>query len=332
MTTPRTTLAAAVLGAGLALAAPAPAPAAAAAGGAPRVEVVLEPATATVGDRVTATVTLVLPDGRAENPRFPVWGDSWGGAEILSAGTVERLPAPAGAGTLHRQRLVLAAFRTGTIELPPRVVVLPGEDGAGRRVSTPAGLALTVSSVLPGEGEGPPPEPAPPAPPRRLPAPLAFWWTLAAMTALALGAIALAVRRARPAEAAGAPAAALEPPGPELVAALAEIEREPSAARAHLLLSRALRRYLGRTFGFPAPQSSTPEVRRELSARHAPAVSASRAAEVLAACDRVKFAGETAGADAVAARTAAAREIAAAVEAHFAGPPTRATASRGAPS
>lgn len=293
-------------------------------------EVTLEPRTATVGDRVEAVLVLAAAAGElAGDPRFPVWGERWGAAEIVEVGPVERArPGPAGEGGEHRQRLILAAFRPGSLELPPKRVTVPGPAGTAE-LWTPADLVLQVGSVLPAGDEGEAVEPRPPVPPRALPLGAAFWWTAAALGLLAAGALALAVRRHRPA--AGSPARRLAPAA-ELEKALRSIlegaGREAAPEAGHVVLSLALRRYLGRSFGFPAAESTTSEVRRELRGRRVPATVEARSDELLRASDRVKFAREPVARSTLEARIEAAREIAGQVEAHLAPPAPEAAPDR----
>jgi hypothetical protein len=101
----------------------------------------------------------------------------------------------------------------------------------------------------------------------------------------------------------------------ELLARLAKIEQagEP-LERTHTALSLALRRYLGRTLDFPAAESTTSEIQRQLRGRHLPGDIAQRATRLLRDCDGIKFArGETTPAE-LALRLAAAREMATAID------------------
>jgi len=290
------------------------------------IEVVLEPPAITVGDRVEAVLTVTAaPDELAGEPRFPAWGGRWGAAEVLEVGPIERPTErqtergrSVGGGRVElRQRLVLTAFRTGALELPPKRVALPGPE-ATAELWTPAGLALQVDSVLPPGEDASALEPRPPAPPRPLPLGRAFWATLAALSAVAAGAVALAARRARPP--AAAPRRVLAPAA-ELAEALELARRERAPEEAHVLLSLALRRYLGRSFGFPAAESTTSEIRRELRGRRAPAAVETRTDELLRACDRVKFAREPVERSTLETRVEAAREVAERLEAHLAPAP-----------
>lgn len=272
------------------------------AGAVPRLQVSLEPDTVTVGDRVEAVLELAVePAELAGEPRFPAWGERWGGAEVVDAGAVERRPSG------YRQRLTLTAFRTGRVKLPPRTVALPGEVETVE-LSTPVDLALTVESVLPADAGTGELSARPPAPPRSLPLGGAFWWTAGSLAVLALGAVALARRRGLEGAEYGA-ADPLEELSRRLDAAARELERL-GGAEGHAVLSLALRRYLGRRLGFPAVESTTTEIRRELRRTAVAAEVETRAAELLRACDRVKFAREPASLATLEDRLAAARELA----------------------
>lgn len=304
--------------AGLAVAAALLAPLAGEEAAAATIQVALEPPAITVGDRVEAVLTVAAAEGElAGEPRFPAWDGRWGATEILEVGPVERRRSGTTDGIELRQRLVLTAFRTGDLELPPKRVALPGPE-ATTELWTPAGLALQVDSVLPPGEDASALEPRPPAPPRPLPLGRAFWATLAALSAVAAGAVALAARRARPP--AAAPRRVLAPAA-ELAEALERARRERAPEEAHVLLSLALRRYLGRSFGFPAAESTTSEIRRELRGRRAPAAVEARTDELLRACDRVKFAREPVERSTLEARVEAAREVAERLEAHLAPAP-----------
>lgn len=304
-------------------------------------EVRIAPGPHTVGDRVEVGLTLRLPAadpepapaaGAADLPRFPDWGPTWGEAEVMAVGEVERLAAgDEGADpglepglALFRQRLELAAFRPGELELPPVTVAVPAGAGVGEaddevELSTPEGLTLTVDSVLPAQGESAEePTLEPPAPPRELPLGTRFWVTLIAMTAALVLALAWAIFRRRPAARA---AAAPPPPFEELRAALAAARGEGSPAAGHTRLSLALRRYLGRALDFSGLERSTAEIRRELTGRRLPDGVARRAVALLAGCDLVKFARRPATAAELERRAGAALDLAGEIEAHL-HPPT----------
>ena len=294
----------------------------AAAQDAPRLVATVEPAEATVGDRVAVELTLVTPPGAlTAEPRFPVWDASepatWGGAEILEAGPPERSSGGPreGGGETWRQRLTVTAFRPGRIALPPRPVALPGPGGT-LELSTPADLSFEVVSVLPEGADPATAAPAPPAPPRPLPLGETFGkvLTLGLAAIAALGAVLLRRRAADPERRVAPP-----PPHRELEERLATIGGAPEAA--HVALSGALRRYLGRRLDFPAAESTTSEVREELRRRRLPGLVAEAAGEVLAGCDRVKFAAVPATEEELGERVRTTRTLCRALEEHLAPSP-----------
>ena len=279
------------------------------------VEVRLDPPAITVGDPSIATLAVELPNGAP--PAFPDWSRGWGDALVLEAGAVEATPA--GGRTRYQQRLKLTAFRTGRIELPP---VALRADGAGDALTTPPTLALEVRSVLPAEAAEA--TPMPPEPPRPLPRPVAALWTIGALAA-AVAAAAWLARRAGAAAGAAAVAPAL-PPFPELEAALAALGGE-APAPGHARLSAALRRYLGRALGFPAVESTTREIERQLAARRLDANLVARSARLLREADQVKFARREANAEELTRRRAEALALAGAVESHLHPPAAEAGAA-----
>ena len=270
---------------------------------APPVTVSLTPASLTVGDPVQAVVTLqVRPADLAGDPRFPVWGKTWGEAEILQAGTAAKIFEQGGMA-VWEQRLTLAAYRPGKVALPPMEIAVPLKERTVKAL-TPAGLALEVKSVLPAGEQNPEPKPA--APPVQLPLGERFWWTAGILGALALAAAWMALRRRADAEAAAAPVLA---PYEELAAELDRLAAEPSAVALHTGLSLALRRYLARRLPIPALESTTSDIQRELLSRRVPGPLARHMVELLRACDLVKFARLPVGETQVGERLAAARRL-----------------------
>jgi hypothetical protein len=277
------------------------------------VRVQLAPNEPTVGDHVRATITLRAPlSDLAGEPRFPLWGKTWGEAEIVEAGPAAKVSELDGVA-VYEQRLVLAAFRPGKTPLPPQEILLPLETGTVR-TATPAGLALSLRSVIPrGEKD---PKPKPPAALRALPLGERFWWTLAALSALCLLAAWPLVRR-RSAAASVAEAPTL-PPFEELTAELARLRGETSMVALHTRLSLALRRHLGRRLPFPAVESTTSEIQRQLLSRRMPGPLVRQAVELLRACDLVKFARQDVGETRARERAEEALKIARELESHLA--------------
>jgi hypothetical protein len=277
------------------------------------VTVALSPAGPTVGDRVQATITLRVPADRLSGePRFPAWGKTWGEAVVVAHG--EPVRRQEGGTAVYEQTVTLAAFRPGPVPLPPVAVAVPMRAGTVR-AATPAGLAVTVRSVLPPDEKDPKPKKE--APPRHLAWGERFWWALAGLLAACLLAAALLWRRRRNAVEAPAPVPAL-PPFEELAAALDRLAAEKSMLSFHTQLSLAVRRYLGRRLPFPALESTTFEVQRQLLSRRMPPALVRPLGELLWACDLVKFANRPASEPQARERADTARRLAADLEAHLA--------------
>lgn len=257
----------------------------------------VEPETITAGDRAQVTVELVWPAGSPDiEPRFPAWQDTWGQAEVLAVGPVERTRA-AGGDTVFRQVVTITAFEVGDTRLPPITVALPIGDET-REVETPRDLALVVASVLP-EGEE---EPAvlPAAAPEALPVGQRFVWTAGLLTLLCALAAWRALSRQPTATAAGGRPRPSLPPLEELHQRLRGIDAEHAEA-AHTTISFALRSFLGRSTGVPAIERTTTEIRRSLQGSAIEPDLGRRLITLLARCDEVKF---IAGASAEPATTA----------------------------
>jgi hypothetical protein len=268
-----------------------------------------------VGDPVALTLVLTAPTAElAGEPRFPAWQKTWGDAEIVAVGPIERTLA--GDTASFRQTVTLAAFATGAVPLPPQFVAVPGPSGT-TSVSTGADLQLQVRSVLPAGEEKI--EPKPPAPPRPLPVGPPFWWSLGIGLLLCAAVWVTLWRRQRRRAEAGAVAAPTLDPLPELLAALAALAAvgEATIEPAHTRLSLALRRYLGRRLGFAAVESTTSEIARELRGRRAPASALAQTIRLLRDCDGVKFARERAALPTLAARLSSAEAAAREIETHF---------------
>jgi hypothetical protein len=290
------------------------------------VEVALAPASerageVAVGDRVEVILTIKLPGTRlAGPPRFPVWGDTWGDVEILDKAPAQKV-ADQGGAAVYRQRLVVTPWKTGRLALPPAVVAVPLVERTVE-ARTPSDLALDVVSVLPHPKPGEaPPGPKGPAPMVPLPIGSRFWWTAGGLAAACAAAGALLAWRRRRALAEASGALALPP----YEALLAELGRLSSALQAgsqagdsslpvHTGLSRALRVYLGRTLAFPAAESTTSEIQRQLTSRHLPSGLPRRTVEILRGCDLVKFARQEVGRERIRERLDATRALASEVE------------------
>jgi len=280
---------------------------------APTLRVSLQPPTAEVGDLVVATLELRgSPAELGGAPRFPAWGKNWGDAEVRAVAPPERTVE--GDTAVYRQRVTLAAFKTGKVALPPVAVEVPSSAG-DQRLSTPDGLALEIRSVLPAQGPTPAPKPA--APPRPLPWGERFFWALG-VGLLGLVAALFAARRRRRAghDAASIPAL---PPLEELEAALARLRADAArlpALALHTELSLALRRFLARSAGVPALESTSSEIDHELRRRALPREPCRSLVRLLRDCDLVKFARTDAAQAAALERLAAALAAGRAIDEH----------------
>lgn len=285
------------------------------------VSIELQPEEVTVGDRVKATLKLVLSgEEPASTPRFPAWGESWGQAEILEIGEVESFTSQSGYH-VYQQELLLTAFQPGEITLPVMTVAVPMEEET-IQVPTRDAVRFMVTSVLPPEPEEGADPAAPGAPgaadpanpdatnpdaageggiePKgnagyeSLPADARFWWTAAVMVVLCvLAARALAQRLEAVGESFGGPGRKrrILAPLEELMEGLDAINID-AAEPAHTGMSASLRHFLSRSLGFNASESTTSEIQRRLRDTQASSVQAQRAVKLLRECDGVKFARE----------------------------------------
>lgn len=318
-------------------------------GGAGRLDLELDRQEITVGDRVSARLTLswLGPDPTSQ-PRFPTWQDTWGSAEVLEHGPVSASVDDTGR-RIYRQELVLTAFETGEVELPQVTVAIPLEERTVE-LTSPEETGFGVVSVLPAEedaeetaagepaigepnagvpaagdetGEPGELEPRPAAPPVDLDHTAPFPWVALILATLALAAGHQLGRRLDqlPAAGAAAPAKPLLPPLEELEKTLAEIDPRGPSEPVHTALSLALRRYLGRRLRFQAVESTTSEIQRQLHALPLPGDEIRRLVKLLRDCDLVKFAPrqlrEAAG-DAAHRRLLEGRQLAQQIEGHFA--------------
>ncbi len=285
-------------------------------GGVGLLEVALSPAEITVGDRIEARLTLVWTGPEpASEPRFPVWQESWGKAEVLSAGEVETVVGPGGR-RVYRQTLELTAFATGEVRLPAVTIALP-LTGETIEITHDRDAGFEVRSVLPAEQQELEPRPAaPPLPPAAEPVFARTAGGLAGLSLLAAWLLARRLRRAAPAA-----AAPLSPPAEPLPEFLHHLQRlDPAAAEpTHTGLSLILRDFLSRSLDFPAAESTTTEIRRRLGARllepeaggdSAPAPLRRDVVQLLRDCDQVKFARLPVAASVTRGRLRAARDLA----------------------
>lgn len=254
----------------------------------PALRVELSPKEVTIGDRVRATLILEWPAGAPDaSPRFPAWQQSWGNAEVITVGEVERTRGTEDR-TLFTQTIELAAFDTGDVDLRPVTIAIPVADQT-LEVKTPDDLRFTVVSVLPELAEGDElPEARPAADLIALPSGTRFVWTAAALGVLCL-LTALAVARRTPVAGVTRRVAPRLPPLEELLMQLGGVSPGVTSERAHTTLSLALRTYLGRATGVQAAERTTTEIQRQLRRGDLDPGLAQRVVTLLHQCDEAKF-------------------------------------------
>jgi hypothetical protein len=291
---------------------------------APRIEVSISPTEVTIGDRIEMVVTVL-----AESPndsaavRFQAWEETLGPAEILEVFPVEQFRGD-GDQAIFRQRLALTVFRLGEVTLPP--VEAAVVDQSGETPLTSVSSQIVVRSVLPDEAETV--EAKPPAPPARRGLGDAFWWVTGAMLATCLVAIVALWRQTDEVEAGedGRPRLA---PIDELRRSLAALRHESEIEPIHAEVSLAVRRFLGRVVDFPAAESTTTEVRRELRRRNLSADVVRQTNDLLSRCDLVMFARQEVPLDTARACIDDARSVAEDVLAEYRSDPTEAADGAG---
>ena len=176
-------------------------------------------------------------------------------------------------------------FEVGNAVIPS--MALEVSTASGPLMLASDAIDVAVISVLPeGDAEL---EAKPPAPPRSLQMGEPFWWASGALLATCLAALVLLARQAS----GRGDDAGLEPklsPRQELALSLETLRSEDDAAALHEGVSMTTRRYIGRLLAFPAPESTTSEVDRELRRRQLDPDLARRTGRLLSTCDMVMFA------------------------------------------
>jgi hypothetical protein len=262
-----------------ALAAPPYAPAIAA--------VTLEPQTATVGDRITMTV--VVEHDASITIDAPGFDGDFGGLEVVE------IPDRASATDSTTVKYVLAAFRTGSYTIPSLSLAYSGGGESGI-LRTPEQRVVIESVLRPGETELRPLKPQleiPESPPPPY-VPTAFVAIFALLTVFGYVLMRRAIAERPPAPAPGHVAPA-PPAHARARAALDALAAQRIAARDapehYFRLAAIVRGYLSERFSFPAYAMTRSEIEDAMTNRGIDRWPARLAADLLAKCDSVEFAG-----------------------------------------
>ena len=267
----------------------------------------LSPREATLGDPITATLTVDVPDG--SNVRFPPDGGDWAPLTLLEAAGTD--VQPVGEGARHRAVYRLAAFAPGTLEVPPRQVLVG--DGDDARPLDVAGAQVEVLSLLADAGEDP--QIADIKPPALLPFPSRWLpWMVAGLLLLGAAAAYQQLRRRRGVGEVEVEAAPPPPPDEEALAALerllaGDLLRQGKVKEFHVELAEISKRYLSRRFQVLTLERTTFEVLRDARAARLDGWVTDRLASILSACDNVKFAQQRPATSGCRAAAEEAREL-----------------------
>ena len=268
----------------------------------------LTPAVATVGDRLTLTITVEHRDGVALTP--PGYGAGFGGIEVVDIAQPS-VETREGGRARTMFTYTLAAFKTGEFTVPAQSISFTTPDGTAGTVSTTP-RSVTINSVLdPGDASLRPLKPqldidaAAPSPI----APVLFVAMLAALTALGYVLQARAVAIPPPAL-----VSAPSPPAPPDERARIALDAAAPLAAAdvrayYALIAAAVRAYLGARFDFPAYAMTRTEMERGRAAAGIDRWPARLTANLLEQCDAVQFAGFIPALERRAADLTAAHEI-----------------------
>lgn len=255
--------------------------------------------TATVGDRIDAVLQVTVPEGYAadrpdpgqELGKFRVSGTSWEG------------PVAAGGKSRFTLKLVLAAFETGTLEIPPIEIKVRG--GGSESLLSSSTVKVEIRSVL--GGSAPPaggkPDLADLKPPASMPADYRPVFVALGILAALLAAAAAAWWIHRLVAPKLAAVKAPEDPFrrlPPHVWAYAELQRllegrladEGDVGQFFNDLSRILKLYLGGRYRLSLLEQTTGELPALLKETGTPQDAMRSVRSLLERCDGVKFARE----------------------------------------
>jgi hypothetical protein len=279
------------------------APAEGSAGPEPSIDWTVSPVEATVGDRISATLTLTVPEGTRFEPtqlgptlgKFSVPEGDWAQPEVSEAGTVWRWEG------------ALVAFRTGELKIPSIRLTLTGDDGSSTTVSTEP-VEVRLVTVLDEAQSGEAQELADLKPPASIAPDYAAMYLALAILVLLLAAAGVAWwlqrRFADRFAAVPAPEDPFQrvPPHEWFYAELQRLleRRLAERGKADLFfeeLARLVKRYLGGRFRVDLLEQTTSEVGERLREAAAPGTAIEKVVGLLETCDNVKFAKGAADSD-----------------------------------
>lgn len=263
----------------------------------PRVSLRIEPRQGRVGDRLSATLEVVVPEGtRVEHPvlgpgqgPFTWFETSWEG------------PEPEGSGSRWVWKGAVAAYETGELEVPSIAVRLSGPGGESVERTEP--VAVRIDTVLPPDEADP--DLAATKPPVSIPPDFGNLRTallvLAGLVAVSLVLWWLHRRYADRLTRVPAPDDPFHRMAPH-VWVYAELQRlierrlpEQGEVKPFFVeLSRIVKQYLGGRYRIDLLERTTTELVAELKAAEVPPSALAAARELLDLGDRVKFAGQAA--------------------------------------
>jgi hypothetical protein len=258
---------------------------------APVVTVTLDRTRVTVGDPVALLVLIKHAPGVTIDTTSI--DDQLGALEPLSSNPPEERAS--GGSVELRLRYRVAAYHTGTIELPVLTFAYTLPDGSKGQVSSDAPHAITVQSVLPvgatpTDIQGLKPQAALP-----LPASTRLVWlaggagVAVAVVLVIAGVVWLARRTRRPFVVPSPSHAAIARRELDRIMAL-DLVRKGELVEHYRLVAVCMRRYLTDRFGFPALALTSGELTRQMEARGIERWPARLISGLLSECDAVTYA------------------------------------------
>lgn len=281
---------------------------------APRVELSVTPKQATVGDVLTAQVTVTAPEGVSLT--LPGQDADLGGAEVRALSTQEQQLADGSRQTTLSYQIVFWEVGEQTVKAP--TVAWRVGDGEARQAARPE-TTVAIKSVLPPDASAP--EGSPDIKDIRGPREIPLRWhhyLLAALPVLALlGLLGLGIAALRRRRRAAVPEAVAPPlpPGEEALQALDALVAEdlPGAGQIkehYVRLSWIVRHYIERRWRLPALEVTTSMLAESMRASGAvPGEVAAAIVALLRRADLAKFAKHRPDADVARADVGEARGI-----------------------